>query len=53
MSRQVNWQNTFHSVAFKKSKSNRLKFVIPLLAFLRCFFRDCFQYETIFTITAA
>ena len=50
MKKVIDWQGAFNSIAFKKAKNNRLKFVIPLLTFFTLVFYACFPCKAFFQI---
>ncbi len=49
MNKAIDWQGAFNSIAFKKAKNNRLKFVIPLLTFFTLVFLCLFSVQGIFS----
>ena len=50
MKKVIDWQGAFNSIAFKKAKNNRLKFVIPLLTFFTLVFLCLFSVKAFFQI---
>ena len=48
MKKVIDWQGAFNSIAFKKAKNNRLKFVIPLLTFFTLVFLCLFSVQGIY-----